>query len=199
MEESMSIIGRTAEDMDTPTLLVDMDRLEANIRRYAEIAAKAGVQLRPHIKTHKTLEIAQMQLRAGANGISTAKLGEAEVYAAAGITDIFVAYPVVGMEKARRAVKLAQRCHLIVGAENAKGIQQLSAAATEDGTMLFVRVEIDSGLHRTGVASDAAEALCRLVLESLACNWTASLPSGALRSPMPRRETRKRWGGRKAN
>src|SRR5947208_14312294 len=106
----MSLIGRSVAEVDTPALLVDLDRLEANIRRYAEIAAKAGVRLRPHIKTHKTLEIAQMQLRAGASGISTAKLGEAEVYAAAGITDIFVAYPGVGMEKARRAAKLAKHC-----------------------------------------------------------------------------------------
>ncbi len=166
MEESMSIIGRAAADVDTPALLVDLDRLEANIRHYAEIAAKAGVRLRPHIKTHKTLEIAEMQLGAGASGICTAKLGEAEVYAAAGITDIFVAYPVVGMEKASRAAKLAQHCHLIVGAESAKGIQQLSAAATEVGTTLFVRVEIDSGLHRTGVAPDAAEMLCPMILEA---------------------------------
>ncbi len=166
MEETISIVGRPASDVDTPALLVDLDRLEANIRRYAEIAAKSGVRLRPHIKTHKTLEIAQMQLRAGASGISTAKLSEAEVYAAAGITDIFVAYPVVGMEKARRAAKLAQHCHLIVGAESTKGIQQLSSAAGEIGTTLLVRVEIDSGLHRTGVAPDAAEALCHLVLES---------------------------------
>jgi D-serine deaminase-like pyridoxal phosphate-dependent protein len=165
MEETTSIVGRAASDVDTPALLVDLDRLEANIRHYAEIAAKAGVQLRPHIKTHKTIEIANMQLRAGASGISTAKLSEAEVYAAAGITDIFVAYPVVGMEKARRAAKLAQRCHLIVGVESAKGAWQLSKAATEVGTTLFARVEIDSGLHRTGVAPGAAERLCRQVLE----------------------------------
>src|SRR5438270_12616364 len=100
MEESMSIIGRAAADVDTPALIVELDRLEANIRRYAAIAAKAGVRLRPHIKTHKTLEIAEMQLRAGASGISTAKLSEAEVYAAAGVTDIFVAYPVIGARKA---------------------------------------------------------------------------------------------------
>jgi D-serine deaminase-like pyridoxal phosphate-dependent protein len=166
MEQTTSLVGRSASDVDTPALLVDLERLEANIRRYAAIAAKAGVQLRPHIKTHKTLEIAQMQIRAGASGISTAKLGEAEVYAAAGISDIFVAYPVVGMEKAHRAAQVAQRCHLIVGAESAKGIGQLSQAATEVGTTLFIRVEIDSGLRRTGIAPEAAEPLCRLVLES---------------------------------
>jgi D-serine deaminase-like pyridoxal phosphate-dependent protein len=131
-----------------------------------------------------------MQLRAGAGGISTAKLSEAEVYVTAGITDIFVAYPVVGMEKARRAARLAQHCHLIVGAESAKGIEQLSAAAKEAATTLFVRVEIDSGLHRTGVAPAAAETLCRQVLEAPALELDgiftfrgASFPDAQTRDP----------------
>ena len=70
----MSIIGHSVAGVSTPALLVDLDRLEANIRRYAAIAARADVRLRPHIKTHKTLEIADMQLRAGAGGISTAEI-----------------------------------------------------------------------------------------------------------------------------
>ncbi|HZR38573.1 MAG TPA: alanine racemase, partial [Ktedonobacteraceae bacterium] len=152
----MSIIGTSIEAIDTPTLLVDLDKLSANIRRYAEIAAQANVRLRPHIKTHKTLEIALMQLRAGAGGITTAKLSEAEVFAEAGISDIFVAYPVVGLEKTRHAARLAHNCHLIVGAESITGIQQLSEAATEEGTTLHVRIEINTGLNRTGV--DPAEA-----------------------------------------
>lgn len=160
----MTDMSRSIEDVDTPALLVDVDQLEANIRRYAEMAAKNGVQLRPHIKTHKTLEIARMQLSAGASGITTAKLGEAEVFANAGINDIFVAYPVIGDEKARRAAALAQRCHVIVGVESPKGIQQLSKAATEVGSTIFIRVEINSGLNRTGIAPDVAEALCRQVL-----------------------------------
>lgn len=153
-------------DVDTPALLVDRERLEANIRRYAEGAARAGVRLRPHIKTHKTLEIAAMQLDAGAGGITAAKLSEAEVFAQTGISDIFIAYPVVGVEKARHAASLARNCHLIVGAESAKGIQQLSEAASEAGTTVYVRIEIDSGLHRTGVVPDAAAALCRLVMDA---------------------------------
>jgi D-serine deaminase-like pyridoxal phosphate-dependent protein len=165
-EIEMPMIGHSAKDVDTPSLLVDINRLEANIRRYAEITTQAGVRLRPHIKTHKTLEIARMQLHAGAGGITTAKLSEAEVYVNAGFTNIFVAYPIIGAEKAIRAARLAQRSHLIVGVESVTGIQQLSAAATEVGTTIFVRVEIDSGLHRTGVVPEAAEALCRLVLAS---------------------------------
>ncbi|MBO0783642.1 MAG: alanine racemase, partial [Ktedonobacteraceae bacterium] len=98
----MSLIGHPIADVDTPALLVDLDRLDANIRRYAEAAEMAGVRLRPHIKTHKTLEIAEKQLKAGASGITTAKLSEAEVFAAAGVNDIFVAYPIIGHEKALR-------------------------------------------------------------------------------------------------
>src|SRR5712691_5536659 len=145
-EGSMSLIGRSIEDIDTPALLVERVRLEANIRRFAEIAARAGVKLRPHIKTHKTVEIGAMQLEAGASGVSSAKLSEAEIFAEAGVNDIFIAYPVVGVEKARRAAQLARTCHLIVGVESAKGIQQLSQAATEAGATIFVRVEVNTGL-----------------------------------------------------
>lgn len=157
----MTIIDNIATEIDTPALLVDLDQLAANISRYAEEARGAGAHLRPHIKTHKTLGIARMQLEAGAVGLSCAKLSEAEIYADAGIQNIFVAYPVIGPEKARRAARLAQRCHLIVGIESATGIEQLSAAATEAGVMLNVRLELDSGLQRTGVAPEFAEALCR--------------------------------------
>jgi len=161
-ENSVPLVG--VADIDTPALLVDIDKLTANVQRYAGIAAQAGVKLRPHIKTHKTLEIADMQLRAGAGGITVAKLSEAAIYAEVGVSDIFVAFPVVGPQKARRAAQLAWQCHLIVGVESAQGIQQLSQAATEAGTTLFVRVEIDSGLHRTGAKLDAVLALCQQVL-----------------------------------
>lgn len=160
----MSLIGLPASEVDTPALLVDLDLLSTNVRRFAEMAARAGVRLRPHIKTHKTVEIARMQLEAGAGGITCAKLSEAEVYVKAGVSDIFVAYPVIGREKARRAVQLAQHCHLIVGVESATGVQQLSEAASEAGMTLSVRVELDSGLKRTGIAPKEAEALCRQVL-----------------------------------
>jgi D-serine deaminase-like pyridoxal phosphate-dependent protein len=160
----MSVIGRIVAEVDTPALLVDIDRLDANIRRYAEAAARAGVRLRPHIKTHKTLEITEKQLQAGAGGITTAKLSEAEVFIEAGVNDIFVAYPIIGREKAQRAAHLAQQAHLIVGVESTYGVRELSEAASEQGATIFVRVEIDTGLQRTGVAFEAAESLCRLVL-----------------------------------
>lgn len=158
--------GNSLASIDTPALLVDREKLEATIRRFAAMAAQTGAALRPHIKTHKTLEIAALQVGAGARGITCAKLSEAEVYAEAGFTDIFVAYPVIGQEKARRAAQLARRCALIVGVESAVGIQQLSEAASAAGVVLNVRLELDSGLKRTGVAPQAAEALCRMIQDA---------------------------------
>ena len=160
----MSLIGSPITELDTPTLLVDLDLLSANVRRFAALVGETGARLRPHIKTHKTIEIARLQLEAGACGITCAKLGEAEVYVEAGVRDIFVAYPIIGRAKALRAARLAQHCHLIVGVESSVGVQQLSEAAQEVGVTLNVRVELDSGLQRTGVAPDLAEELCRQVL-----------------------------------
>ena len=77
----------------TPYLRVDTDRLRANVARAAEAAAAAGVVLRPHAKTHKSADIARLQLDAGAVGLTVATVGEAEAFAAAGVTDLFVAYP----------------------------------------------------------------------------------------------------------
>lgn len=162
----MPLIGTPAIEIDTPALLVDLDQLSANVRRFAEMVAPTGARLRPHIKTHKTIEIARRQLEAGASGISCAKLGEAEVYVEAGLHDIFVAYPIIGREKALRAAQLAQRCHLIVGVENSIGARQLSEAAQRVGATLNVRVELDSGLQRTGSAPENAAALCRQILDA---------------------------------
>src|SRR3954464_10664812 len=85
--------------LDTPALLVDLDRLERNIARRQQAADAAGVRLRPHIQTHKNVTIASLQRAAGAQGIAVAKPGEAEVFADAGFEDIVIAYPVVGEQK----------------------------------------------------------------------------------------------------
>src|SRR5262245_64165513 len=96
--ESAARVG----DLDTPALLVDADRLERNVARWQQAADDAGVRLRPHIKTHKSVALAALQREAGAHGIAVAKVGEAEVFAAAGFDDIAIAYPVVGAPKWQR-------------------------------------------------------------------------------------------------
>ncbi len=151
-------------DLPTPCLVVDFDKLQHNIDDMAQRANRAGVALRPHIKTHKTPAIAHLQLRAGAIGITCAKLGEAEVMAAAGIEDIFVAYPIVGEDKVRRLLDLAlwvPRVSTSIDTLQAAGA--LSAAAIARGQRLDVIVEVDTGYCRTGVAP--GEPLLRFVRE----------------------------------
>lgn len=146
-------------DLDTPALLVDVDALDANVRSMVSTLSGAGVALRPHAKTHKSVAVARRQLAAGAVGITTATLGEAEVFAAAGIEDLFVAYPVwASAAKAPRLRALLDRCHLRVGVDGVDGATALGAAVAGAGRALEVLVEVDAGEHRTGVP-DAATAV----------------------------------------
>lgn len=139
-------------DLDTPALLVDWDRLQANIARMQKKADAAGVKLRPHAKTHKTPAIAHLQLRAGATGITVAKLGEAEVMAASGIDDILIAYPLQGAPKMARLMNLAERARVRVSLDSMKVARDISEAALARGRRIPVLVEVDTGLHRVGLA-----------------------------------------------
>lgn len=153
-------MSRNIYDLDTPALLVDLDRLEANIERMATVARQGGKSLRPHIKTHKTPEIARMQRAAGAQGLTVAKLGEAEVMADAGFEDIFMANQVVGPIKVERLLALLRRCRLTVGIDSIEAARPLSEAAVRMGISLPVRIEVDTGIQRAGVRTvEAAAAL----------------------------------------
>ena len=134
--------------------MVDGPKMERNIQKMANVARENGVALRPHVKTHKIPGIAREQLGAGASGITVAKLSEAEVMADGGIEDIFIAYPLVTEAKIRQAVRLAERVRLVVGVDSLDGARRLSGVA-EDQT-LEVRLEVDTGLRRTGVPLDEA-------------------------------------------
>jgi len=144
------------EDLATPAVLVDLDVLERNIARQAERARAAGIRLRPHAKTHKCPEIARMQLAAGAAGISLAKTSEAEVFAAAGFDDIFIAYPVVGLRKAERLLALSDRLRLAVGTDSVEGASALGRVFHAAGRRLEVMLKIDVGYHRVGVLPEDA-------------------------------------------
>ena len=141
----------------TPYLLVDGPKMERNIQKMAHVARENGVALRPHVKTHKIPGIARDQVEAGASGITVAKLSEAEVMADGGIEDIFIAYPLVTEAKIWQAVRLAERVRLVVGVDSLEGARRLSGGA-EDQT-LEVRLEVDTGLRRTGVPLDEAVGL----------------------------------------
>jgi D-serine deaminase-like pyridoxal phosphate-dependent protein len=152
---------RTIEDLPTPAVLVDLDVLERNIARQADRARAAGLRLRPHAKTHKSPEIARMQLAAGAAGISLAKTSEAEVFAAEGFDDIFIAYPVVGAGKAERLLALSDRLRLAVGTDSIEGARALARVFHSAGRTLAVLLKIDVGYHRVGVLPENAPAIAR--------------------------------------
>lgn len=150
--------------LETPVAIVDLDRLEANITRLQNYLDEHGLANRPHIKTHKIPEIAHLQLRAGAVGITCQKLGEAEVMAQAGIEDIFLPYNIIGPAKLERLVRLARRVRLSLTADSEYTLRGLSAAAYREELELEVLVEFDTGARRCGVQSPReAAGLARLM------------------------------------
>jgi len=145
--------------LDTPRVVVDVARVERNIARLQAEMDRRGIALRPHTKTHKSISIARLQLDAGARGITVGTLGEAEVFAAAGLSDIFVAYPVwADPAKGARVRALHDVVgSFSVGVDSVAGAEALGRAIAGARRPLRVLVEIDPGLHRTGVGSpDAA-------------------------------------------
>ncbi|MCC3376994.1 alanine racemase [Cohnella sp. REN36] len=147
------------KEMETPRLLIDEARMDRNIAAMAELARARGVRLRPHAKTHKLPSVALRQIEAGAKGITVAKVSEAELMAAHGVSDIFIAYPLVTEGKLARALELARRIRLIAGVDSLPGAERADRAASEAGRTLEVRLEIDIGFRRTGVPYAEAEAL----------------------------------------
>ena len=132
------------EDLQTPALVIDEEQLRDNIREYQDIVEAWGCKVRPHIKTHKIPEIARMQMDAGAVGIVCSKISEAEVFANAGISNIFLAYPIIGRSKLLRLAALNRKAEkLYVEVESLEGAQQLSAMAQECGQTFHVIANVD--------------------------------------------------------
>ncbi|MEM1944633.1 MAG: alanine racemase [Nitrososphaerota archaeon] len=154
------------DDLDTPALLVDVQLLRKNIGDMADFARSLGRKLRPHVKTHKVPEIAWMQLEAGANGICVQKLGEAEVMAEAGISDIFVSNEVVGKHKMSRLMRLAEKVKISVAVDDKENIQELGKSSKEAGVEIGVYVDVDCGMHRTGAAPEKAWLLAEQVIKT---------------------------------
>ncbi len=148
----------TIHDLDTPSILIDAARAEANITRAQAHADRQGLKLRPHIKTHKLPYWAKKQIAAGAVGITCQKIGEAEVMADAGLTDIFLPYNILGPAKLARLLALHGRVTLSVTADSVDTIEGLAATFTDGGHRLSVLVECDTGMGRCGVQS-ASEAV----------------------------------------
>jgi len=138
-------------ELSTPALTVDLDILERNLERVAELCRRQGVGLRPHTKTHKTVEVARLQLAHGAVGLTVAKVGEAEVMAGAGFDDILVAFPIMGEGKLRRLARLALTRRLLIALDSEAAAQELSRAVAAQNSTLGVLVEFDAGGRRCGL------------------------------------------------
>ena len=154
-------------ELETPVPVVDMDRMEANISRLQTYLDEHKIGNRPHIKTHKIPAIAQMQMDAGAIGITCQKVSEAELMADAGFTDIFIPYNILGRKKLNRLTSLARKVTISVTADSAITVRGLSKASQEADLTLAVLVECDTGAHRCGVQSPAEAAELACLIESL--------------------------------
>lgn len=144
--------GLTKADLVTPALILDLDLLEANIAKLAASAKSSKINLRPHGKTHKCVEIAQRQIKAGAIGLSVATIREAEAMSAAGVKGLLITSELVGKPKIERLVKLARRAPETMSVfDNFDHAKQLSDAAVAAKLTLNVMVDVDPAGRRTGV------------------------------------------------
>ncbi|MCC6716282.1 MAG: alanine racemase [Acetobacteraceae bacterium] len=148
--------NRTAiTDLDTPALLVDLDIMAANIARAAAECRANAIAWRPHIKGQKTPEIVKQEIAAGAIGATCAKLGEAEIMAQAGITDLLIANQIVGPQKIARLIALLNRADVKVACDSAANATALGAAAHAAGKTLGVLIEVNTGMNRAGTEPGA--------------------------------------------
>ncbi len=160
-------------ELDTPALRIDLDKMQRNLQEMALLAKARGVQLRPHIKTHKMPQIARLQMEMGAVGLTVAKLGEAEVMAKEGLRDLFVCFPIIGEHKVRRLRDLAREANMMTIVESAEGARGLSdamkaegngnAKGMEKGRPLDVLLDLEVGYGRVGVSEEGVHELARLV------------------------------------
>jgi D-serine deaminase-like pyridoxal phosphate-dependent protein len=141
-------------DLQTPAILVDLDRLEHNIKKYQALCNKNNKQLWPMVKTHKSIEIVKMQQEAGAAGFLCGTLDECEAICNAGIQNIMYAYPVASNASIKRIVELSKKCNFFIRLDNLEGAKKINALAGSAKTKINYTIIIDSGLNRFGVQPD---------------------------------------------
>ena len=141
-------------ELETPAVVVDLDVMDQNLSRMADYCRTHQLLLRPHTKTHKIPELAKRQLASGATGITVAKIGEAEVMLDAGITDILIAYPIVGAEKAKRLATIAERARITVSLDSEEAASAISEGASRKGTRVGILIELNVGFDRCGLGDE---------------------------------------------
>ncbi len=142
----------TTADLDTPVLCIDLDAFEANVRDLAAACARRGIHWRPHAKCHKSVDVARRLIEAGALGLTCAKLGEAEVFAAAGIGDLLISNLLVGPLKVKRLVELRRIADPIVCFDDLAQAEPISRAMQAAGMKVRALLEIDIGMQRVGIS-----------------------------------------------
>ncbi len=151
-------------ELDTPSVVVDLDVMERNLSRMADYCAARNIKLRPHTKSHKIPELAKRQIQSGAYGITVAKIDEAEVMLDSGSPNMLIAYPIVGKLKATRMAKLAERVKLEVSLDSEEAAKAVSEAASAQNVKIGILVELDVGFRRCGLANeeDALALACKV-------------------------------------
>ena len=185
----LSASNATLDALETPALLVDLDRMERNLDRAAAYAAAHGLALRPHVKTHKSPVIASAQLSRGARGLTCATPFEAEVMSAV-CDDLLIAYPPVGTTRARRLARLPRQARVTVALDSPEAVDDIAAAARAERRTIGVYVEVDLGMHRVGVTgTEQAIALARRIAAepSLELSGLAFYP-GHIREPIEQQD-----------
>jgi D-serine deaminase-like pyridoxal phosphate-dependent protein len=187
LQQALDTLG---ERVNTPAPIVLVDIMQDNIDRMQRFGEQHGLDVRPHVKTHKCVEIGRRQVKAGAVGITAGNVGEAEVFAAAGFADIFLAYPIwPAGTKGERIRRLAESTRLRVGVDNVAAIEALADAMGDEPDRLQVVVEVDCGARRSGAPPELAGDL------ALAARTRGLMPVGVFTYPghgCTSREARKR-------
>lgn len=162
-------VGDALADIDTPALILDLDRFEANVGHLDRALGHTGIRVRPHAKSHKCIEIARRQIEAGAVGICCQKVGEAAVFLSGGIKDVLVTNEVIGPRKLRRLAQLAHRhsdSRVGICVDDISAVRQLSQMLSEENAEIDVYIELDVGQNRAGVAdAEAALDLAREIMQ----------------------------------
>lgn len=160
-------IPQLKREIETPALIIDLDLFEKNLKLMSNFCKEKNIGLRPHVKSHKTPEIAKLQIASGACGITCAKLSEAEAMAKAGIGDILVSNQIVGEQKIRRLVELARETNITVAVDSEENIDEISKIASSNGINVNLVIELDVGQNRCGVGSkEAALSLAQKIEKS---------------------------------
>jgi D-serine deaminase-like pyridoxal phosphate-dependent protein len=181
--------------LETPAMLIDLDIVDANIQKAATYADRSGLRLRPHVKTHKSIEMARRQLAAGAAGLCVATVSEAEVFAAAGLasmgpastgpastgpastglTDLTLAYPIVGERKLSRLAGVCRTASVTLVADSAAVLEGYQEVARQSARTLGVLVEVDTGMRRVGVPPLAVPELAGQISKSAGLEFAGIL------------------------